>query len=273
MGSPFPGFDPRLEGPDWADFHATFIVVLRRNLNRLAGPKYLARIDKRTYFQEVDLEAVDDPGRSSIKRPDLTVTEQEPAAETMGPMGEADASVPVMCLLPQDEEIEELYLELLEESTRRVVCAVELLSPSNKRLAGDGRGLYLAKRNAVLQSTAHLVELDFLRGGHRLPMRGDLPSGDGYSIVSRAGDRPRAAVYAWTLQQRLPRIAIPLLEGDCDLSLDLQQVYEETYEEGQFERMLASQQDAESLTPRLTPLQVRWMQGCLDRHTRAVGGE
>ena len=41
----------------------------------------------------------------------------------------------------------------------------------------------------VLDETPYLgvVEVDLLLGGHRLPMRGPLPAGDCYALVSRSG--------------------------------------------------------------------------------------
>jgi hypothetical protein len=51
-----------------------------------------------------------------------------------------------------------------------VVTAIEILSPKNKR-AGEGYNQYLNKRNQVLHSQSHLVEIDLLRGGEPPPMK------------------------------------------------------------------------------------------------------
>src|SRR5262249_60465154 len=75
----------------------------------------------------------------------------------------------VMLRLPQLPFERQLYLAIRCRDTARVVCAIELLSPINKA-CGAGRQGYLAERVAVLRSPAHLVELDLLRGGERLPM-------------------------------------------------------------------------------------------------------
>jgi len=94
---------------------------------------------------------------------------------------------------------------LRDRETLRIVTLIELLSPTNKRAGGDGREQYLDKREEIIQSRTNLVELDLLRGGQRLPMQGDLPRADYYALVRRGWRRRRAAVYAWTLQQRLRR--------------------------------------------------------------------
>ena len=66
----------------------------------------------------------------------------------------------------------ETYLVVRDRETMQVVTVIELLSPSNKRRNGDGRREYLTKREEFLSSSTHLVELDFLRGGLRLPVIG-----------------------------------------------------------------------------------------------------
>src|SRR5947209_4040757 len=82
--------------------------------------------------------------------------------------------------LPSLEVAREPYIEILRRSDRTVVTVIELLSPDNK--SGAGCGQYLAKRDALLLSTVHVIELDFLIGGRRLPMGGPLPPGDFYAL-------------------------------------------------------------------------------------------
>ena len=60
-----------------------------------------------------------------------------------------------------------------------------MLSPFNKR-PGEGREDYLRKRRLILQSEVHLVELDLLRDGERVPMGKPLPPADYYAIISRS---------------------------------------------------------------------------------------
>lgn len=52
-----------------------------------------------------------------------------------------------------------------------VVTAIELLSPKNKR-SGEGRRVYELKRQRVLRSLTHLVEIDLLRDGKPMPVFG-----------------------------------------------------------------------------------------------------
>lgn len=138
-------------------------------------------------------------------------------------------------LLVYDAIVVELkVLKIHETETRDVITVLEVLSPSNKRPGGDGRRDYLLKRDQVLRSGTHLVELDLLRGGERLPMRSPLPPGDYYAIVSREQRRPRVAVYPWFLPDPLPTIPVPLMEGDDDVPLDLATAVAAVYDRARY---------------------------------------
>lgn len=263
MTCPFPGMDPYLESRVWPDFHTTFVVALKKALNRIIGPKYLARIDDRVYLQTIESRDASHPERQGwMRRPDVSVTEDNLSVEAVGSVSTIVADEPTTCLLPDLEEVHEPYIEILDEASGSVVCAVELLSPANKTAAGNGRGAYLWKREHVLRSSTHLVELDFLRGGQRLPMGDSLPDGDYYAIVSPARSRPRADVYAWVLPSRFPKIKVPLLEEDPAVVLDLQEVFEKAYEDGDFARMLIHERGKE-LSPAPPSPQRTWIDGIL----------
>ena len=83
----------------------------------------------------------------------------------------------------------------------------------------------------------HLIELDLLRGGHRLPMAQPLPPADYYAIVSRASRRPLADVWAFHLADPLPVIPVPLVD-DADARLDLQKVFAATYTRVDYSELL-----------------------------------
>jgi hypothetical protein len=139
-------------------------------------------------------------------------------------------------LVIEEEETHERYIEILHRPERALVAVLELLSPANKE--EPGRSDYLAKRNALVRHRVHLVEVDLLIGGRRLPLAEDLPPGDYYALVSRGNRRPDCDVYAWRLRQLLPAIPIPLLPPDPDVWLDLAAVFATTYERGRYARSL-----------------------------------
>lgn len=170
--------------------------------------------------------------------PDVGVPwEGAPSAWKAGEsVGGVTVAEPVTVPLVMPEEERESFLEILHRPTRELITVVELLSPTNK--AEPGHRDYLTKRNTVLRQPVHLVELDFLLGGKRLPMRRPLPQGDCYAIVSRYMTRPNAEVYAWNLRDPLPAIRIPLRAPDPDLVLNLAAAYEETFRRGRYGRSL-----------------------------------
>jgi hypothetical protein len=84
----------------------------------------------------------------------------------------------------------------------------------------------------------HLVEVDLLLGGRRLPPEDNRPPGDYYALLSRGDRRPECNVYAWPLPHLLPAIPIPLLAPDPDAWIDLAAVFATTYERGRYARSL-----------------------------------
>ncbi len=231
MPSPFPGMDPYLEDPAfWSDFHASFITYWRDALSDCLPDHYEARIDEKVRLVEVA------PPRRKLIEPDVALTQRAPSGTPPpAPAGVATLE-PVTVPLAIEEETHERYIEILHRTERTLVAVLELLSPANKE--EPGRSDYLAKRNALLRHPVHLVEVDLLIGGRRLPPEDALPPGDYYALVSRADRRPDCSVYAWPLRHPLPAIPIPLLPPDLDVWLDLAAVFATTYERGRYARSL-----------------------------------
>ena len=128
------------------------------------------------------------------------------------------------------------FLEVRDRRGRELVTVIELLSPSNKR-PGDDRSQYLAKRREILRSTAHLVEIDLLRGWTPMPAE-DRPEGDYSVLVSRAERRPAAEFWPIRLRDRLPVIPIPLRPTDPDGQIDLQDVLHQAYDGPGYEKFI-----------------------------------
>jgi hypothetical protein len=105
------------------------------------------------------------------------------------------------------------------------------------------------------------VEIDLLLGGERLPtVRPLLPTTDYCAFVCSAGQRPQAEVFEWTLHTRLPRIPIPLLPGDADAILDLQQALTAVYERAGYDYSLHYD---EALTLQPLPGDEAWLKQVL----------
>lgn len=146
------------------------------------------------------------------------------------------------------------YLSIQTRESQQVVTVIELLSPWNKSKSG-GRKDYLNKRQNVLATMSHLVELDLLRGGVRLPTVERLPAGDYYAFVCRMQQRPKADVYAWTIRVPLPDVPIPLAEGDADAVINLQAIFDETYDRAGYDYALKYDRIIE---PRLDKNDAAW---------------
>lgn len=257
MSSPFPGMDPFIEGQKWEDFHHEIISVVRESLVPRVRPRYEVSVEERVYVERQT------NGRRGLIIPDVTMLELEGKE---APAQEAGAAVPtvtvapVVLTLPMPERKREAFLIIRERETMEVVTVIEVLSPDNKRPGADGRREYLRKRETVLESDAHLIELDLLRGGERLPTVEPLPPADYYAFVSRAHRRPKVEVYPWTLRQPLPTIPVPLAEGDPDVALELQSVFTTVYDRAGYDYSLDYRRPIE---PPLNDADAAWAQQVL----------
>ncbi|MCI0637800.1 MAG: DUF4058 family protein, partial [Gemmataceae bacterium] len=135
------------------------------------------------------------------------------------------------------EEVRQARIEILHRRDRRLVAVLEMLSPFNK--SADGFVQYRNKRKTILLQKVHLVKLDLLVGGQRLPHAEPLPAGDYYAFISRVENRPNCEVYHWTVRDPLPTIPVPLRAPDADIHVDLAKVFRATYRRGRYARSLA----------------------------------
>ncbi|MGH7224123.1 MAG: DUF4058 family protein, partial [Gemmataceae bacterium] len=136
--------------------------------------------------------------------------------------------------IPVAIDVERLsFVEIRDRRDRQLVTVLELLSPSNKR-QGPDREQYLAKRRQFLAGNVHLVEIDLLRGGPRMPVE-DLPDCDYCIMVSRVEKRPDVGIWPVRLRERLPVIPIPLRAPDADARLDLQEALHHLYDAAGYE--------------------------------------
>ena len=224
MSSLFPGMDPYIESQgSWEDFHSALLGDCRRALTAVLPRHYGAFIEQRISL--VDLS--DEP--SQAYRPDIAVLRGDhgPTASGRGALATLEP-VTVPLALDDLDEIRERWIEIKKLPDRSLVTVIEILSPTNK--TGSGRIEYLEKRKQWIRQPVNVVEIDLLLGGHRLPMRGPLPTGDHYAFVSRSNRRPNCDVYAWSIRRELPAIPIPLSIPDPDVLLDLRVVFAQTYD-------------------------------------------
>lgn len=232
MSSPFPGMDPYLEDPRyWAEFHSRLIVAIADELAPSLLPKYYVGVETRTY---------QDYGEGSVLVgiPDAVVMAAKGGRKDWGGQETSTQTKmttvqPQQVTLPVLEEVKERYLEIREAGTNAVITVVEVLSPKNKR-AGEGRSAYVRKRQAILQSASHFVEIDLLRKGEPMAMQGAQKT-DYRILVSRADSRPKADLYGFTVEQPIPDFPLPLKEMSEVVLVRLQTIVDGIYQRGGYE--------------------------------------
>jgi len=233
MPSPFPGMDPYLEQPTfWSSFHSRLIVALADAIAPQLRPRYYVEVETRTYTDTPD------GGELLVGIPDAVVLAAQPAASGVEAQltggGVAVQPIPQQVTLPMPTEIKERYLEVREVGTDAVITVVEVLSPKNKR-QGKGRTLYEDKRQLILGSASHLVEIDLLRGGEPLPLRGAVEFAHYHILVSRAETRPQADLYAVTVRSRLPCFPLPLKGSDEAVRVALSDIFQGVYDRASYD--------------------------------------
>lgn len=260
MPSPFPGMDPFVENPRlWPNVHHRLITAIGDRLSSQLRPKYYVGIEERAYLTDSD-----DPAAEVIV-PDLQIVEPHATWSSNDP-DEGGVAVEVaeriITTTLIDTEIREPRLEILDAQSRAVITVIEVLSPSNKIKGAYGRESYIRKREEVLNSKTHLVEIDLLRGGSSFLPKLKRRGGDYFVHVSRAGQRPKGELWRIRLNQRLPPIVIPLKAGDDDAQLDLQELFTSVYEHAGFD-LIVNYRDTPD--PPLNAEQAAWTERWLTK--------
>jgi hypothetical protein len=269
MPSPFPGMDPYLEHPGlWPDVHHELISGIREQLNRSTRPRYVARVEERTYYPEED-----DPGLELLAPsvphdffiPDVKVVDRNPRSTIATATALIDKPVTMVTMPP--EEIREARVEILDTSTRDVVTVIEVVSPSNKVIGSAGRKSFLDKRREIMNSPIHWVEIDLLRGSSSIDslVTQKRPPHDYCVHVSPADHRPQGRVWMLSLEQPLPTVGIPLRSPDADVGLDLQSVLRTAYERAAYDLTVDY---ARPPTPPLTKPQTKWAKTLFPKRKR-----
>jgi hypothetical protein len=227
--------DPYLEAFDiWPGFHNKLESELITELNAALPAPYYAALEVRQ-----ELGVIEDRVTTTRIIPDLTVLRYPgPSVEsTSGGVGVLEGRrvgvSPSFEVIINLDLIDHAYVEIRDPSRgHKLITLIEILNPSNKRSGADRRA-YRAKQSEVLKSDANLIELDLLRGGRRIFADLNLQA----LIASRrlAGTIAYEA-YPISVREWLPCIPVPLKEGEADLPLDLQFVFNRAYDGGPYRR-------------------------------------
>ena len=264
MPSPFPGMDPYLEHPDiFPDFHDRFVTYISDAIQPRLPEPYYAAIGRRAWIEVSE----------RFVGPDVDVIRPtDRGAKPVGGVAVADrqASEPLVIRVPHDERVEPLVeIYIGRSSQRRLVTAIEVLSLTNKTTGEHGHELYVRKQGEMLGSKVHLVEIDLLRGGqHTTSVPRDRLEASGvrcdyHVCIHRFDNLEDYFVYPIQLASPLPEIRVPLLPGDGEVALNLQEVFRRAYEAGPYRREIDYQHDQPA--PRLSAEQSAWAQQILSQ--------
>ena len=222
--SPFPGMDLYLEEPvGWLGVHTCLITLIADTLAPQLTPAFSVAIEERVY-----LATPDDLISYGQIRPDVHLVEGPSHREERG--SPAVITPPLLIEPLLEEATRERYLEIRDTRTRTVVTIIEVLSPANKAPATTGQSQFLQKRNRVMPSSTHWIEIDLLRGGERPPeVRG---RSHYYALLRRGDVGTPYEIWTANLRDRLPVIAVPTRTPIQDVPLDLQALVDTVYERG-----------------------------------------
>jgi Protein of unknown function (DUF4058) len=236
MPSPFPGMDPYLEHPGlWPDVHHMLIAGFREYLAPQLRPKYIVRVEERTYLADETEAALP----LQVRVPDVEVKGRTGWEDVSLSQGAGDPQLevaePVIATTWLEEEIHQAFLKIVDRLARDVVTVIEILSPTNKIPGSAGRRSFEDKRREVMNSASHLVEIDLLRGSRVVPVPRKLGPHEYLVHISTTDLRPRGKLFPIRLARRLPIIPIPLKPEDPDARLDLQAVLDSAYDRAEYD--------------------------------------
>jgi len=264
MPSPFPGMDPYLESPlHWRDVHHTLAGQIRRQLVPCLSSRYVARLETRLVAFSPDEEEI------RILYPDIEVTQKRlrelaiATYEVATDVVDAVPPPPLVLRAITPEQVELITVEIRDAAQGRLVSAIEILSPVNKR-PGKGLEEYRAKRETVLSANVHLLEIDLLRQGTRAPRLIGLPQSDCFIFLTRAERRDATETWTVSVRDPLPVVPVPLLPGDKDVPLDLAHALRTIYDEARYDLSIDY---GEPPVPPLPEKDAEWAQELLKRET------
>jgi hypothetical protein len=251
MPSPFPGMNPYLEAAHWAGVHHWLITELAIALYSQLSPDYYAAVEVRIYEMtdfEAGLLSTPDPG---------------PQPAPIHPAQSSAVTAPIAVLLPTLQTFREGYLEVRKVVTHQVITVIELLSPPNKQ-PGKGRSQYAQKRQDILASQTHLVEIDLLRKGKSMAFSSAATPTHYRILVSQSQRRPRADLYGFNLQEMIPTFPLPLTGEDAEPMINLKTYLDNLYDLGRYELQIDYVQEPPQ--PKLADADRQWCNSILQQN-------
>jgi hypothetical protein len=261
MPSPFPGMDPYLEDPvEWMSFHNPLIADIADTLNAELPSDYVARAELRCYVVHPKRQYLPDV---SVRRERRTRTHSKSSAG----IAVAERAIdPPLVLIAEPLEMREASVNVVSiKGEKRVVTAIEVLSPTNKLPGNIGWTRYRRKQREMVSNRINLLEIDLLRSGAHLVMADrELLNmerhWDYVASLQRSGSGHRTEAWAWSIREKMPVVAVPLEGDDDDVPLDLQRLIDHRYDAGAYDRSIDYTTDP---IPALRPDDGEWANALL----------
>ncbi len=228
MPGPFPGMDPYLEtAAGWLGIHNRLIASIADYLAEAVAPHFFVRTEERVYVTSL----TDDKGRETLI-PDVFLI-KSPRPVAIPAAATTDITIAPVVEIEElfDEEVHDLYLEIVDAKSREVITAIEVLSPANKVRGARGYEAMRAKQKTLLQGGASVLEIDFLRAGERPP---SLTGQSDYVVSLRKPDTSSRFAWLWNLRDPIPVVGVPLRPPFADVPLPLQSIFSAMYDRAYF---------------------------------------
>jgi hypothetical protein len=259
MPNPFPGMNPYLEErSEWQGCHNSLMVRISDALNAVLPPEYVASTEVRCVIAH----------SARVIEPDVAVREQISVALPRCTGGTAILDLPKTATIVAPDSFDlplvvtvdtweerQAFVNIVRVGKGKfrdaeVVTTIEILSPTSKNTWDDGYKAYRSKQEQVLSSRASLLEIDLRRTGTyaiAVP-QAVLPIDRVWHYIAclhRGSRPPEYAVWLNSLHEPLPRVEVPLAEGDPSVVLDLQAVFNLSYDAGAYDRLVDYAQEAD----------------------------
>lgn len=236
MPSPFPGMDPYLEGSLWPDVHNSLAYLIKVQLASRVGEGYVVHINT---FTVEDTSPEEDIG--------ILYPEFPPATLVIPSIKPVEVRIPVV--------------EIRDKKHNKLITAIDILSPVNKRK--PGLKPYREKRQRLHYAGVHLLEIDLLRRGER-PFGHPFIPQKHYIISLQRAREGQTQIWAMDVNEPLPVLPVPLKQPDPDTLLDLGQALRDVYEQGFYQKSI----DYRELPPppAFSEAELLWIRelGCLN---------
>lgn len=160
-------------------------------------------------------------------------------------------------------EMPEGFLEILSlREKERVVTVIEVLTYTRSDRGSNGGRAYEMKQKELLASPIHFIEIVLLRECENLdtPRPKFFRKKCDYFVSLHRGSGNHYEVWATTVRHPLPVIQVPLAGDDSTLTLDLQAVFDRSYDEGGYARRIDYAKEPHTL---LAPDDATWADALL----------